>query len=201
MDVFLVRLKLRLPRFINWLHKLVHKLVHNWPVSKFDFYQHKCAKFQAPTCKQDRNWIKKQAVINLSGHFIHSYFELRWTEISYGRVHFHLTFTSWIQSVAPLGRVKKPSKITGRRSIGDFSILRRSAKCTRRPNLKAVPKLARCKLVRHQTVETARFGFEGCARCTILAELDFQRLNCRRDGSSVAWWKLNRHKNFRNVLS
>ncbi len=42
-----------------------------------------------------------------------------------------------MQSVSPLGRFIKFIYIVGRRAIGGFSILRRSAKCTRRPNLKA----------------------------------------------------------------
>ncbi len=45
-------------------------------------------------------------------------------------VEFHLTIASEIQSVSPLGRLIKSSKIAGRWTIGDFSILRRSAKCT-----------------------------------------------------------------------
>ncbi len=41
-------------------------------------------------------------------------------------------------SVFQLGRFVGPFKVAGTRVIGGFRILRRSAKCTRRPNLKAV---------------------------------------------------------------
>ncbi len=40
-------------------------------------------------------------------------------------------------SVFQLWRFVDPFKIAGTRVIGGFRILRRSAKCTRRPNLKA----------------------------------------------------------------
>ncbi len=45
-----------------------------------------------------------------------------------------------MHSVSPLGRFIKSSKIAERRAIGDSSILRRSAKCTRQPNLEAARK-------------------------------------------------------------
>ncbi len=40
-------------------------------------------------------------------------------------------------SVFQLGRFVSPFKIAGTRVIGGFRILRQSAQCTRRPNLKA----------------------------------------------------------------
>ncbi len=43
-------------------------------------------------------------------------------------------------SVFQLGRFVSPLKIAGTREIGGFRILRRSAKCTPRPNLKAARK-------------------------------------------------------------
>ncbi len=43
-------------------------------------------------------------------------------------------------SVFQLGRFCSPFKIAGTRVIGGFGILRRSAQCTRRPNLKAARK-------------------------------------------------------------
>ncbi len=46
-----------------------------------------------------------------------------------------------MQSVSPLGLFIKSIYIAGRRAIGGFSILRQSAKCTRRPNLKAARKI------------------------------------------------------------
>ncbi len=42
--------------------------------------------------------IKKQAEIELSGHFLHSYFELTWIEISQARVQFHL---NWLHKYSP----------------------------------------------------------------------------------------------------
>ncbi len=42
--------------------------------------------------------------------------------------------------VFQLGRFFSPFKIAGTRVIGGFRILRRSAQCTRRPNLKAARK-------------------------------------------------------------
>ncbi len=46
-----------------------------------------------------------------------------------------------MQSVSPHGRFIKSSKIAGRQAIDGFSILRRSLKRTRRPNLKAFAKI------------------------------------------------------------
>ncbi len=53
-------------------------------VSTLDLYEPICANVQAPYCKPNKKNIKKQAEINLSGHFLHSYFELTCVEISRG---------------------------------------------------------------------------------------------------------------------
>ncbi len=66
--------------------------------------------FSGTVLQTRQKGVTKQAEINLSGHFLHSCFELTRTEIHKGRVEGYLTFASQIESVSPHGRFISPVK-------------------------------------------------------------------------------------------
>ncbi len=83
-------------------------------------------------------------------------------------------------SVFQLGRFESPFKIAGTRVIGGFRILRRSAQCTRRPNLKAARKKERidqivqttCTKFRRMSSKPLEVGL------LMLLPKDLQVVNC-----------------------
>ncbi len=109
------------------LHKLVSKTFINTNVLIF---RHRIASKTEKRYETSRNKLKRP----FSSFVFWIY--VKWNPLGPRRRLLDICFINTI--LLSTWAIYKSSLIAGRRAIGSFSILRRSAKCTRRPNLKAV---------------------------------------------------------------